>query len=177
MIRIITTIFLITIAETFFISNLANSMPGFIDNNSIDDNQDNSTILIVERIRPIPVNKTNAPPDNNHPKDNNKLQTRLSITNQNLNSIPLIVYSYPNLEYLDLSNNNLNSIPDDFKQLTKIKEIRLNNNKFVNFPQNLLSNPTLENIDLSNNKILNLNCDLSQLINVKKLNLSHNSMA
>ena len=139
------------------------------------------TIYYVQagKIKPIPVNKsnTNTKPEKDPNSEKNKLINRITLSNNNLTIIPLYVYSYINLEYLDLSNNNLTSIPDDIKQLSKLKEIRLSNNKFVNFPQNLLSHPTLEIIDLSHNKILNLNCDLSYLLQVKKLNLSNNSMA
>ena len=84
------------------------------------------------KIRPIPVNKTNTKTDHDPQSEKNKLINRLTLSNNNLSSIPNYIYSYINLEYLDLSNNNLTSIPEDIKLLTKLKEIRLSNNKFVN---------------------------------------------
>ncbi|MPN01668.1 hypothetical protein SDC9_148879 [bioreactor metagenome] len=114
------------------------------------------------RIRPIPINKSNNAISIDKMNSGNTATKRLVLADENLSVIPYHVFSLKNLEYLDLSNNRLISLPEEIKNLTKLKEIRLGRNKFDKFPTVLSYLPELEIIDLSGNKIKTINEDLSK---------------
>ncbi|KAL7748370.1 hypothetical protein RI367_006332 [Sorochytrium milnesiophthora] len=79
---------------------------------------------------------------------------------------------------LSLSSNDLTTLPADFSKVHQLRYLRLDNNQLEHIPPSVCTLSSLETLDVSRNKITQLPNDLQQLGNsLKTLVLSHNAVA
>ncbi|QZA58748.1 leucine-rich repeat domain-containing protein [Candidatus Rhabdochlamydia porcellionis] len=90
----------------------------------------------------------------------------LDLSNLNLTSLPDVFYfpSFLNrLSEITLSQNNLTSLPQSFKSLQALTVLDLTDNSFAEFPELLVKLPNLKYLDLSKNQLTQLPESLTEL--------------
>lgn len=105
----------------------------------------------------------------------NLIFTKNYLTSKDVNDIlqlEMFKFSLNKISKINLTANNLESIPDIFKSLPELKILILNNNKIQKI-SNLENLTKLEKLELRGNKITKIE-NLNDLQNLKKLTLSCN---
>ena len=105
----------------------------------------------------------------------NLIFTKNYLTSKDVNDIlqlEMFKFSLNKISKINLTANNLESIPDIFKSLPELKILILNNNKIQKI-SNLENLTKLEKLELRGNKITKIE-NLNNLQNLKKLTLSCN---
>ena len=128
-----------------------------------------------------------------------KAVKRLSLVNNNLNSIPPDMLKLTNLEFLDLEKNHLQtlpneinafsklqelflfenqiqSLPENFGKLNKLKILALGSNQLKSFPHVITSLDKLETLDLGKNQLSSIPSEIGLLKNLKVLMLQGNAI-
>jgi Leucine-rich repeat (LRR) protein len=104
---------------------------------------------------------------------NNKV---LNLSNKNLSSIPMSVFSQTGLEELNVSYNALGgAIQSQIGQLKNLKVLNASYNNMTGVPAEVGQLTNLEVLDLSYNKLTGLPNELGNLKNLKTLNLAGNA--
>lgn len=101
---------------------------------------------------------------------------KLNLSHNGLDSLPLTVKEFENLEILILSNNYLTDLPVWFSELNNLKYLYLDNNSFSIFPNILFSMTNLIEIDISDNNLTNISSEIKNLLTLCKLNISNNNI-
>ncbi|MCF2443132.1 leucine-rich repeat domain-containing protein [Dyadobacter sp. CY345] len=81
---------------------------------------------------------------------------RIFFNQLDLNSLPEVIYRFPNLEELYLSNNGLEMVQIDFTKLPRLKQLHIQNNVLTNDGLVLSKNSTLEVLNIRENKFTNI---------------------
>ncbi|KAK4764506.1 hypothetical protein SAY87_013944 [Trapa incisa] len=105
-----------------------------------------------------------------------KLLTVLSMSHNNLTSLPSALGSLGSLRQLDVSNNKLTSLPDEIGSLTRLELLKADNNRISSIPAGIGDCCALMEVDLSRNLLLQLPETLCNLRNLKALHLSNNGL-
>jgi len=79
-----------------------------------------------------------------------------------MDSIPEYIYTFKDLEYLDLSYCNIKEIGEEISNLVNLKYLDLTENNIITIPPELNSLKKLEYLNLSSNRI---NCDSPDFLN------------
>jgi internalin A len=79
--------------------------------------------------------------------------TRLSLSSNQITSIPEALVQLSNLTRLDLDSNQITSIPEALGQLSNLTELDLWNNQIEKIPECLETLPKLEKLDLRRNPL------------------------
>jgi Leucine-rich repeat (LRR) protein len=127
---------------------------------------------------------------------------RLNLSNMPLDSFPIDLSKFKNLQYLCVSNNqiefipreiehlqnlrglqlvgeNLKTLPPEFSELKNLEEIYLNVNKKTDFTQNvnvLSTMPKLTILHVENGELVELPGNFSILVHLEKLYLNDNKL-
>jgi Leucine-rich repeat (LRR) protein len=114
-----------------------------------------------------------------NPSQSNNTVTQnnvLDLSNQGLTNIPANVFSYTNLEKLDVSHNSLTgAIQSQIGNLKNLKILNASYNKMTGVPAEVGQLQNLESLDLSYNQLTGLPNELGNLQNLKTLNLAGNN--
>ncbi len=101
---------------------------------------------------------------------------RLSLKRQRLDSIPVTVFLFTNLQYLDLSKNRLNFIPEEIGTLSNLQYLNISKNQLIALPANIGSLKHLKQLNLSQNKLTLLPETIGKLTALQYLNLWYNDI-
>ena len=92
----------------------------------------------------------------------------LDLSNQGLTNIPMNVFTYTNLEELNVSYNNLTgAIQSQIGQLKNLKILNASYNKMTGVPAEVGQLQNLESLDLSYNQLTGLPNELANLQKLK----------
>ncbi|XP_060525729.1 leucine-rich repeat serine/threonine-protein kinase 1 isoform X2 [Cylas formicarius] len=119
--------------------------------------------------------------------------TRLDVSNNNLNSIPLVVFQLQSLKYLNLSQNRIEKVPLPQTSPTKkghrrkglhsddscyscpvLEELYLQDNRLDHIPDAIFKLPSLVTLVVSNNKLQSLPYGMWLAPKLKELNAAFN---
>lgn len=100
--------------------------------------------------------------------------SRLNITGEGLDEIPLEITQLKNLEYLYLGNNRITEIPLEITNLRKLSWIDLSNNQLSSVPNDISKLKNLEYLYLKGNNLAALPKDVYKLRKLVWLDLSDN---
>lgn len=103
--------------------------------------------------------------------------TKLVLRKQKYKEFPKEIWSFPNLQYLDLSKNQITDFPDSLGQLKSLQVLHLSKNKIEGLPRELgdLSNLTI--LDINQNELTMLPPQIGKLKKLKYLDLWGNSIS
>jgi Leucine-rich repeat (LRR) protein len=101
---------------------------------------------------------------------------KLSLRGKKLKEIPPEVFTFPNLQVLNLSKNNIKEIPSDISKLKALQELDLSNNKLTNLPAQIGELSNLSKLKLNRNEITSLPAEISALINLEVLEMWDNEL-
>jgi len=88
-----------------------------------------------------------------------------------LTGFPNEIWSFKNLEFLDLSKNKLDSIPLRIQELKKLKVLKVSRNNISSIPPQLYKLSNLEILVLSDNEMAYVAPEIANLSKLKKLDL------
>jgi len=111
-------------------------------------------------------------------KDSNEEGEVISITYEDIDTIPNRVFKVKSLTALNLSHNKLSNIPQDITQLKKLQNLTVNNNVITQIA-NLSKLSNLHSLSLAGNQLTEKeidSCGLSNL-HLQALNLAKNQLA
>ena len=98
---------------------------------------------------------------------NNKPVCKVKLNYKKINKIPEQIFSFNNLQILEMYHNDLTHIPKEIKLLTRLKELRLSNNKIMHIPDELYFLTKLEKLVLNHNPIKNLSSKIKNMLGLK----------
>lgn len=107
--------------------------------------------------------------------DTNKI-IKLVLKKKRLTSIPEQIFTFQDLEYLDLSKNKLDSIPNDIVKLKNLKVLILSRNQLKEIPKELYKLKNLKILNISSNDIIKLPKGISGLSQLEELNIWNTSI-
>ncbi len=100
----------------------------------------------------------------------------LSLSDNQLTSLPPEIWQLTNLVTLDLSDNQLTSLPPEIWQLTNLKQLYLYVNALTSLPPEIARLTNLERLFLWENQLTSLPPEIARLTNLKALDLSDNPL-
>ena len=100
----------------------------------------------------------------------------LSLAFNEMESLPAVVFSLPNLRSLDLEMNFVHELSGEIAQLKHLQQLDLNANKLVKLPESIGALSALESLDLSLNELEELPASLGQLSKLCTLALVGNHL-
>lgn len=106
--------------------------------------------------------------------ENPKAVYKLSVTWEKLKEFPKEVFSFTNLQLLDLMDNEIRVIPADISKLKHLQSLLLSNNKIAALPEALKQLEHLEDLGLERNKMTGLPDWIVEIKNLKKIVLRDN---
>lgn len=132
----------------------------------------------------------------NDPSLRVKLFTSINLSNNDLESLPIILFQMPSLKALNVSDNKLKFLPgpvcsEDGKEISdndqsftlsgnwncpSLEELDLQHNMIVDVPKHIFTMPSLRTIDLSWNYIKNMPFEMWVSPSLKTLILEHNNI-
>ena len=105
--------------------------------------------------------------------------TRVSLSNNNITSLPVELLQLPNLQSLDVSLNLVHSIPSKIS-CPSLKCLYLSDNKLIELPETIWYLPHLEEVQLNNNFLESVGKDSVDFMRLSKLlrivNISYNKL-
>lgn len=99
---------------------------------------------------------------------------RLSLAQNGLNSFPLEILQFKNLESLILWENNIVEIPEEIGNLSKLKELNLANNRLKQLPKSIEKLSELEKLNLNVNSLESFPKTILKLRKLKDLIIGFN---
>lgn len=102
--------------------------------------------------------------------------TQLSLSENELTSLPAEIGYLTNLTVLYLYDNQLDSLPGEIGKLTNLKKLYLNNNNLTSLPAEIGKLSNLTSLYLSNNNLTYLPTEIQELTNLKELDLLNNPL-
>jgi len=93
----------------------------------------------------------------------------LSLSDNQIEVIPLSIHTLSQLEHLDLENNNIKEWPSEIFNLKNLKYLNLGNNNIEVIPSTIQNLSKLENLYLYNSNIKFISNELFNLKNLKLL--------
>ncbi len=100
----------------------------------------------------------------------------LSLSFNNLPSLPEGIWELKNLKDLSLSFNNLTHLPERIGKLKNLKQLKLNYNELTHLPKEIGKLAKLEMLDLSGNNLTDLPEGIGELTNLEYLYLDQNRL-
>lgn len=119
---------------------------------------------------------------------------KIELKRERLDTVPLNLFNYPNLQFLDLSRNRLDSLPDGLSKLKNLQVLMIDRNDIRNLPDDIFElkhikiflaggnefkyiNPAIANwskveeLDFWNTNVDYVPQEIANLENLKKLDL------
>lgn len=103
--------------------------------------------------------------------------TKLTLRKMKLKAFPKEIWSFPNLQYLDLSKNQITEFPDTLGQLKNLQVLHLGKNKIEALPRGLGELQNLVILEINNNELVMLPPQIGKLKKLKYLDLWNNSIS
>jgi hypothetical protein len=98
----------------------------------------------------------------------------LNLRNAQLNRLPTEVIQLANLRSLNLGGNQLSNLPTEVTRLTNLRTLYLGGNQLSSLPVKMSQLQALEVLDLEANQFTNIPIEIRQLTQLKKLDLRGN---
>mmetsp|Transcript_25760 Transcript_25760/g.41389 ORF Transcript_25760/g.41389 Transcript_25760/m.41389 type:complete len:450 (-) Transcript_25760:32-1381(-) len=98
-----------------------------------------------------------------------KWLTRLDLSFNMFETIPLPIFSIRPLSYINLSNNHLVSVPSQIEKLTGLENLYLSHNQITSLPESLTRLKKMKVLAIRNNKIAGLPEDVGDMSNLEEL--------
>ncbi|KAK1398659.1 LRR repeats and ubiquitin-like domain-containing protein [Heracleum sosnowskyi] len=105
-----------------------------------------------------------------------KSLTALSLSHNQLRSLPSTLGLLKGLTHLHVANNELTCLPAEIGFLTNLQVLKANNNRIITLPSSIGSCISLFEVDLSSNLLVDLPDTISKLQDLKALYLNHNGL-
>ena len=93
----------------------------------------------------------------------------LKLKRKRLTHIPSQVFTFVNLQKLDLSYNRIDSIPPDIVKLQNLQELNLSRNNIDSLPIELAQLSKLQELDLNRNPIVSLPEEMGYMLSLQRL--------
>jgi hypothetical protein len=100
----------------------------------------------------------------------------LDLSRQKLDSFPVRILDFPQLEVLLLGLNQLISLPEEMGQLTQLTRLYLKDNQLTELPHEIGQLTQLTELNLFNNQLTELPQEMGQLTQLTELNLFSNQL-
>ncbi len=100
----------------------------------------------------------------------------LYLNNNQFTSFPLEICKLEHLKNLSLSGNQLESLPEGIGELKHLEELYLSRNRLTSFPLEICKLEHLRNLSLSGNKLESLPEEICELKHLEELYLSGNKL-
>ncbi len=100
----------------------------------------------------------------------------VSLSHNELTSLPDCIAEIQALGLLDLTQNQLTNLPDAFGQLKNLHQLSLDQNQFSTFPMALIECENLELFSMSENQLTELPVEIGQLSQLAMLHLYNNRL-
>jgi Leucine-rich repeat (LRR) protein len=95
----------------------------------------------------------------------------LSVNRCKLKHFPSEIFSYKNLEYLDLRNNRITYIPDSIKYLTSLLELNLSGNPIDSISPSIAYLINIQNLRIGKTELVVLPPEIGKLISLEFLDI------
>lgn len=102
---------------------------------------------------------------------------KLVLRKQKLKAFPKEIWSFPNLQYLDLSKNQIADFPDTLGQLKSLQVLHLSKNKIESIPRDLGELTNLVILDMNQNELIMLPPQIGKLKKLQYLDLWSNNIS
>jgi len=102
---------------------------------------------------------------------------KLVLKRDKLNAIPPEVFTFSNLQYLDLSKNNIADISAEIKQLKNLQYLSLEKNKLERLPSEIGELINLYYLNIGQNDLLALPPEIGKLEKLKYLDAWFNNLS
>lgn len=102
---------------------------------------------------------------------------KLVLRRQKLKAFPKEIWSFPNLQYLDLSKNQITEFPDSLGQLKNLQVLHLSKNKIESLPRELGDLVNLVILDINQNELVMLPPQIGKLKKLQYLDLWSNNIS
>jgi len=101
---------------------------------------------------------------------------RLELKRQDLDSLPLDILEFKNLQYLSLRKNQLKNFPSELSVLKHLQVLDLSKNELPSIPEEISSFNNLKHLILNNNELTALPPEIGKLSKLQYLDLWANPM-
>ncbi len=102
---------------------------------------------------------------------------KLVLRKQKLQAFPKEIWSFPNLQYLDLSKNHITEFPDTLGQLKNLQVIHLSRNKIESLPREIGELQNVFLLEINQNDLVMLPPQIGKLKKLKYLDLWGNNIS
>ena len=103
--------------------------------------------------------------------------TKLSLSNEQITTLPDTIGSLSNLTYLNLSGNQLTILPDTIGDLSSLSGLELSENELIGLPNNIGNLNCLRHLSLRDNQLIRLPSSICSLLHLSSLELSNNQLS
>lgn len=98
----------------------------------------------------------------------------MTLAYKDMTVLPDELFTFANLEKLDLTHNKLRTLPERIGELTALRELRLRGNGLQTLPESIGELTRLEHLDLEANCVVGLPATLARCAQLKTVNLTNN---
>jgi Leucine-rich repeat (LRR) protein len=102
---------------------------------------------------------------------------KLALKRDKLKAIPAEVFTFINLQYLDLSKNNITIIPSEIKQLKNLQYLSLEKNKLESLPPEIGELNNLFYLNVGQNDLLAIPPEIGKLEKLRYLDAWFNNLS
>ncbi|HLG03478.1 MAG TPA: leucine-rich repeat domain-containing protein [Bacteroidia bacterium] len=102
---------------------------------------------------------------------------KLVLRKEKLKEFPKEIWSFPNLQYLDLSKNQITEFPDTLWKLKNLQMLFLSKNRIVSLPREIGEQSNLFLLNLNQNELISLPPQIGKLKKLKFLDLWSNNIS
>ncbi|MEO5644035.1 MAG: leucine-rich repeat domain-containing protein [Bacteroidia bacterium] len=102
---------------------------------------------------------------------------KLTLRKMKLKEFPKEIWSFPNLQYLDLGKNQITEFPDTLGKLRNLQVLHLGKNKIEALPRELGDLQNLVILEINNNELVMLPPQIGKLKKLQYLDLWNNSIS
>jgi Leucine-rich repeat (LRR) protein len=102
---------------------------------------------------------------------------KLILRKKKLTSVPKEIFSFPNLQYLDMSKNRLKELPAEIGNMPKLQKLVLSRNNIEYLPGEIGNLKNLRDLNISQNDLVALPPQIGNLENLLYLDLWNNNLS
>lgn len=104
------------------------------------------------------------------------METFLNLRSQRLTDIPKLVFTNPQLKYLDANYNLLRCVPSDIGNLLNLQTLHLCGNQIVNIDPSITKLTNLQSLNLDENNLMVVPDCITNITTLQRLGLSRNKL-
>jgi Leucine-rich repeat (LRR) protein len=109
-------------------------------------------------------------------KELSKEVTALDLMGKEIQTFPIEILAYPQLEVLNLAGNQFEHLPSEIKYLRKLKILNLRSCLLPVLPAEIGALENLINLNLNENSFISLPAEIGKLKHLQELNLANNPL-